>query len=120
VIDCVISLWHDDTVWGDRRLRGRIARLALLVRNVRIFGAAFSLAYIAAGRLDAYWEQSTHPWDVAAGALLVAEAGGHVTDGGGGPFDVHQPTILASNGRIHRGLITALNGRAVRARSRRS
>lgn len=47
----MISLWHDDTVWGDRRLRGRIARLALLVRNVRIFGAAFSLPYIAAGHV---------------------------------------------------------------------
>jgi myo-inositol-1(or 4)-monophosphatase len=118
--NCVISLWHDDSVWGNRRLRGWIARLALLVRNVRIFGAVFSLAYIAAGRLDAYWEQSAHPWDVAAGALLVVEAGGRVTDGGGGPFHMYQPTILASNGRMHRRLITALNGRAVRATSRRS
>jgi myo-inositol-1(or 4)-monophosphatase len=72
------------------------------VRKVRIFGTVFSLAYIAAGRLDAYREQSAHPWDLAAGALLVAEAGGRVTDGAGGPFDMHQPTILASNGRIHR------------------
>jgi myo-inositol-1(or 4)-monophosphatase len=118
--NCVISLWHDDTVWSDRRLRGRIARLALLVRNVRIFGAVFSLAYIAAGRLDAYWEQSAHPWDLAAGALLVTEAGGRVTEGGGGLFDMYQPTILASNGRIHRRLIAALNGRTVRATSRRS
>ncbi|MGD0264674.1 MAG: inositol monophosphatase family protein [Candidatus Methylomirabilota bacterium] len=120
LIDCVMLLWHDDTVWSDRRLRGRIARLALLVRNVRIFGTLFSLAYIAAGRLDAYREQSAHPWDLAAGALLVAEAGGRVTDGAGGPFDMHQPSILASNGRIHRRLIAALNGRTVRATSRRS
>ncbi|MBI4572427.1 MAG: inositol monophosphatase [candidate division NC10 bacterium] len=117
---CVISLWHDDTVWGDRRLRDRIAVLALKVRNVRIFGAGFSLAYVAAGRLDAYWEQSACPWDVAAGALLVAEAGGRVTDGSGRAFEIDQPTILASNGRIHRHLITALNGRPVRAASRRS
>lgn len=106
--DCVLSLWHDDTVWGDRRLRERIAGLALEVRNVRIFGAGFSLAYVAAGRLDGYWEQSAWPWDVAAGALLVSEAGGRVTDGKGRPFDPEQPTILASNGRIHRRLVSAL------------
>ncbi len=120
LIDCVISLWHDDTVWGHRRLRERIAALALRVRNVRIFGACFSLADVAAGRLDAYWEQSAHPWDVAAGALLVTEAGGRVTDGAGRPFDMERPTILASNGRIHRHLITALNGRPGRPASRRS
>ncbi len=118
--DCVISLWHDDTVWGDRRLRERIAGLALKVRNIRIFGAGFSLAYVSAGRLDAYWEQSARPWDVAAGALLVMEAGGRVTDGAGRPFDIQLPTILASNGRIHRHLGLALNGRPVRATSRRS
>ncbi len=118
--DCVIALWHDDTVWRDRPLRERIARLALRVRSLRIFGAAFSLAYVAAGRLDGYWEQSACPWDVAAGALLVSEAGGRVTDGKGNPFEPEHPTILATNGRIHRRLITALNGRPVRAASRRS
>ncbi len=120
LIECVVALWQDDSVWRDRPLRERIARLALRVRNVRIFGAGFSLAYVAAGRLDAYWEQSARPWDVAAGALLVREAGGRVTDGAGRPFALEQPTILASNGRIHRHLITALNRQPVRAASRRS
>lgn len=106
--DAVVALWHDDTVWGSRRLRERIARLALRVRNLRIFGAAFSLAYVAAGRLDGYWEQSAKPWDVAAGLLLVGEAGGRVTDGTGGPFDLTDSTILASNGWIHRHLLSAL------------
>ncbi len=118
--DCVLALWHNDSVWQSRSLRERIARLALRVRSLRIFGAAFSLAYVAAGRLDAYWEQSAFPWDVAAGDLLVREAGGRVTDGMGRPFDPGQRTILASNGRIHRHLITALHGRSVRAASRRS
>jgi myo-inositol-1(or 4)-monophosphatase len=117
---CTLALWHDDTVWSNRPLCDRIARLALRVRSLRIFGAAFALAYVAAGRLDGYWEQSAFPWDVAAGALLVSQAGGRVTDGTGGPFDPRQSTILASNGRIHRHLITALNGRPVRAASRRS
>lgn len=118
--DAVIALWHDDTVWGDRRLRERIAALALQVRNVRIFGAGFSLAAVAAGRLDAYWEQSAKPWDVAAGALLVTEAGGRVTDGAGRPFNIEHTTILASNGRIHRRLVGAMNGRPVRPHSRRT
>ncbi|HYL81630.1 MAG TPA: inositol monophosphatase family protein, partial [Candidatus Acidoferrum sp.] len=118
--DAVIALWHDDTVWGNRRLRERIAALALRVRNVRIFGAGFSLAAVAAGRLDAYWEQSAKPWDVAAGALLVAEAGGRVTDGAGRSFDVNHATILASNGRIHRRLVGALNGRPDGTHSRRT
>ncbi|HSB68867.1 MAG TPA: inositol monophosphatase family protein [Candidatus Methylomirabilis sp.] len=109
--DAVIALWHDDTVWGNRRLRERIAALALQVRSVRIFGAGFSLACVAAGRLDAYWEQSAKPWDIAAGALLVQEAGGRVTAGTGHPFDVERNTILASNGRIHRRLVGLLNGR---------
>lgn len=108
LVECVIALWHDDSVWNDRGLRERIAALALRVRNVRTFGAGYALANVAAGRLDAYWEQSAKPWDVAAGALLVAEAGGRVTDGRGRPFDVSRPTILASNGHIHRRLVAAL------------
>ena len=108
LVECVIALWHDDSVWSNRSLRERIAALALRVRNVRIFGAGYALANVAAGRLDAYWEQSAKPWDVAAGALLVAEAGGRVTDGRGRPFDLSQPTILASNGHIHRRLVAAL------------
>jgi len=120
LVDSVVALWHDDSVWRDRRLRERIAALALRVRNVRIFGAGFSLASVAAGRLDAYWEQSARPWDVAAGALLVTEAGGRVTDGAGRALDLAQPTILASNGRIHRSLVTALTRRPARATSRRS
>jgi myo-inositol-1(or 4)-monophosphatase len=118
--NAVVALWHDDTVWRNRRLRERIARLALRVRSLRIFGAAFSLACVASGRLDGYWEQSANPWDVAAGILLVGEAGGRVTDGTGGCFDLMLPVILASNGRIHRHLVGALSGRPVRAGSRRS
>jgi myo-inositol-1(or 4)-monophosphatase len=108
LVECIIALWHDDSVWKNRTLRERIAALALRVRNVRIFGAGYALANVAAGRLDAYWEQSAHPWDIAAGALLVEEAGGRVTDGRGRPLDLHQPTILASNGHIHRSLVAAM------------
>lgn len=113
---CVVSLWQDDRVWRDRRLRDRIARAARAVRSVRSVGAVFSLAYVAAGRLDGYWERSAHPWDVAAGALLVREAGGRVTDGAGAPHDIEQRTIIASNGRIHRRLLDFLTGRAATRR----
>jgi myo-inositol-1(or 4)-monophosphatase len=106
--ECIIALWHDDSVWGNRALCDRIAALALRVRNVRIFGAGYALANVAAGRLDAYWEQSAKPWDIAAGALLVREAGGCVTDGRGRPLDLNGPTILASNGHNHRELVAAL------------
>jgi myo-inositol-1(or 4)-monophosphatase len=74
-----------------------------------MFGACFSLAHVAAGRLDAYWERKAHAWDVAAGALLVREAGGRVTGGAGQPFDVDEPSIVASNGRIHARVVAHLN-----------
>ena len=113
LVECIVALWHDDSVWGNRALRERIAALALRVRNVRIFGAGYALANVAAGRLDAYWEQSAKPWDVAAGALLVEEAGGRVTDERGRPLDLGRPTILASNGHIHRRMVAALARRPV-------
>jgi myo-inositol-1(or 4)-monophosphatase len=108
---CVVSLWHEAGLWRDRRMRDRVARVGAEVRSVTMVGACFSLAYVAAGRLDAYWERQAHPWDVAAGALLVREAGGRVTGGGGEPFDLNDPTIVASNGRINDRMVALLNGR---------
>ncbi|MBN1179167.1 MAG: inositol monophosphatase [Anaerolineae bacterium] len=71
-------------------------------QGVRRAGAAtLDLAYVACGRFDGYWEFRLSPWDVAAGILLVREAGGRVTDFGGGPNDLSGAAIVASNGRIH-------------------
>jgi len=71
-------------------------------RAVRRLGsAAIDLCYVAAGRLDGFWERDLKPWDVAAGALIVDEAGGRVTKMDGTVFDVREGGILASNGRIH-------------------
>ena len=64
----------------------------------RTGSAALNLAYVASGRIDAFWSSSLKPWDMAAGALLVAEAGGRVTRMNGGPFEVDVPDLLASNG----------------------
>jgi myo-inositol-1(or 4)-monophosphatase len=71
-------------------------------RAVRRLGsAAIDLCYVAAGRMDGFWERDLKPWDVAAGALIVAEAGGRVTQMDGAAFDPRGVQVLASNGRIH-------------------
>jgi myo-inositol-1(or 4)-monophosphatase len=72
------------------------------VRGIRRLGsAALDLAYVAAGRMEAYWERGTYAWDVAAGVLMVQEAGGRVTDYAGRPARVDGGQFLASNARIH-------------------
>ena len=71
----------------------------------RAGSAALDLAYIAAGRLDAFWEFNLNPWDTAAGFLLVLEAGGRITDFSGGPFKLDSCEVLASNGLIHEEMI---------------
>ncbi len=64
----------------------------------RTGSAALNLAYVAAGRIDAYWSSSLQPWDMAAGILLVQEAGGRVTKMNGEPIDIEIPDLLSSNG----------------------
>jgi myo-inositol-1(or 4)-monophosphatase len=71
----------------------------------RAGSAALDLAYVACGRLDAFWEFNLNPWDTAAGILLVEEAGGRVTDFAGGRFQLKSDEILASNRLIHEELI---------------
>ena len=63
--------------------------------------AALDLCHVAMGVLDGFWELDLSPWDTAAGTLIVAEAGGRVTDGAGAPFRLDAPIVVASNGRIH-------------------
>lgn len=74
----------------------------------RAGSAALDLAYVAAGRFDGYWELKLNPWDIAAGWLLVEEAGGLVTDINGGEYYLEASSILASNGRIHAEMIDVL------------
>ena len=71
----------------------------------RAGSAALDLAYVAAGRMEAFWEFNLNPWDTAAGILLVEEAGGHVSDFSGGPYRLASDEILASNGKIHPELV---------------
>lgn len=75
----------------------------------RRFGvASLDLCFVASGWCDGYWERRLAPWDIAAGALIVTEAGGKVTNTSGGPFDAHSGEAVASNGAIHDGLVTEL------------
>jgi myo-inositol-1(or 4)-monophosphatase len=71
-------------------------------RAVRRLGsAAIDLCYVAAGRLDGFWESDLKPWDMAGGALLVSEAGGHVTTMDGSPFTSRSREVLATNAHLH-------------------
>jgi myo-inositol-1(or 4)-monophosphatase len=79
------------------------------VRAVRRPGAAaLDLAYVACGRLDGFWELKLNPWDVAAGVLMVSEAGGKVTSPSGGPYSIEDRVLVSSNGRIHEPFLEAL------------
>ena len=77
-------------------------QLAMLTHGVRRAGsAALDLAYVASGRLDGFWEFGLNPWDMAAGILLIREAGGKCSDMEGGPTSLRGPHLLTDNGLIH-------------------
>ena len=96
--------------------RGHHGNFLLELRNVmgevagirRLGSAALDLAYVAAGRMDGFWETALSPWDVAAGILLVREAGGFVSDDKGGQDMLDGGSIVAGNETIHRALIKTL------------
>ena len=85
-------------------------------RAVRRLGsAALDLCYVAAGRFEGFWEHHLNPWDVAAGALMVTEAGGRVTGMDGGVFDARAGHLVASNGFVHNAMLEVIrDGRAGR------
>ncbi len=97
----------------DVRERSEFARhftnFIMNAQGVRRDGAAaLDLAYVAAGRFDGFWEEGLKPWDVAAGMLIIEEAGGRVTDYDGAPMDIHKPPVVASNGLIHEEMMRVL------------
>lgn len=95
-------------------LLARFERCLRASHDVRRLGsAALDLCWVAAGRLDGYWEQNLNPWDVAAGTLILTEAGGKVTDFNGKKWPKMQDfghQLLASNGKIHSELKTIVAG----------
>jgi myo-inositol-1(or 4)-monophosphatase len=81
----------------------------LYSRGVRRDGsAAIDLAYVACGRFDGFWEEGLNPWDVAAGKLLIEEAGGQVSYYDGSDFSIYDPPICASNGLLHSQMLRIL------------
>jgi myo-inositol-1(or 4)-monophosphatase len=98
----------------DRRERRRFylcfwEAFMLRTHGVRRTGsAALDLAWVACGRVDAFWEFGLKPWDVAAGSLLVEEAGGHVSNMDGTMLDISAAQIIASNGRLHQQMVETL------------
>jgi myo-inositol-1(or 4)-monophosphatase len=99
---------YDIRVGPENNLR-EYAAFSLQSRGVRRLGSAvLDFAYVAAGRIDGYWELRLGTWDAAAGSLLVEEAGGRVTDLDGSPVDLAAPRIVASNGLIHDELLETL------------
>jgi myo-inositol-1(or 4)-monophosphatase len=99
---------YDRHLKDDNNHREFVA-LNLVSQGIRRAGsAALDLAYVACGRFDAYWEQDLGPWDVAAGALLVASAGGQLSTYAGTAFDGLGPQIVASNGHLHDAILAKL------------
>ena len=98
----------------DVRERSEFARhFANFIMNAQAVrrdgAAALDLAYVACGRFDGFWEEGLKPWDVAAGSLMVEEAGGRVSDYEGGPLSIYAPPILASNGLVHEQMMRVLS-----------
>ncbi len=88
---------------------GNLSRFILSVRGIRRAGSAeLDLAYVACGRLDGFWELGLKIWDVAAGGLLVLEAGGAVSQTDGSDWDHSRGDIVASNGRVHDEMLAVL------------
>ncbi len=93
---------------GDRTLE-HLRRMSIGTHSFRRTGsAALNLAYVASGAFEVFYSTKTNPWDVAAGVVLIREAGGLVTSISGGPYDVDGDEILATNGHVHREAVEAL------------
>jgi len=113
--DPALCLLHTGFPFRDKaRLETYLALFAELFRQVsgvrRAGAAALDLAYVAAGRGEGFWEMGLQPWDLAAGILLVAEAGGVVSDFDGGGRSLWRGDVVAANPALH-GLIQAACGR---------
>lgn len=108
--ECVLaSGFPYDRTWDNENNLALYSEFTMATQGVRRFGAAaLDLAYVAAGRLDGFWECKLKPWDVAAGKLLVEEAGGRVTGYAGEPYSVYDHRIVASNGIIHEGMLAMI------------
>lgn len=101
-----------DVATARRNNLGLFARMARKAQGVRRPGsAAIDLCWLASGRIDGFWELKLHPWDTAAASLILKNAGGRISRIDGRPFSIYDNDLLASNGHVHRAMMTVLNGR---------
>jgi myo-inositol-1(or 4)-monophosphatase len=107
----LVTGFHYDVQKDPGEVMGLFAAFISQARAVRRLGsAALDLCYVAAGRFDGFWERKLKPWDVAAGALIVAEAGGQVSAMSGGRYGSREGSVLASNGLIHDQMLETIRG----------
>jgi myo-inositol-1(or 4)-monophosphatase len=115
----LVTGFHYNVQRDPTELMGLFSTFITKARAVRRLGsAALDLCYVAAGRFDGFWEQKLQPWDVAGGALIVAEAGGQVTTTTGTPYQSRAASVLATNGRIHVEMLTTIQAFQAAFRSR--
>lgn len=88
----------------------RFIRLGLPVR--RLGSAALDLCWVAAGRFDGFWEYNLNPWDIAAGYLIIEEAGGRISNFKGDAYNIYDKQTLATNGQIHEQMLDIINNHA--------
>lgn len=109
LIECLLATGFSYDMEARKANLVHVANFVPRARDLRRFGsAALDCSLVACGRLDGFWEASLGAWDVAAGSLLVREAGGRVTDFDGGPFDVDKGRLVASNGKVHQAMLDIL------------
>jgi myo-inositol-1(or 4)-monophosphatase len=95
---------------GRRRQMRYFDRFTMRTQALRRLGcASMDFCYTACGVFDGFWEMGLEPWDMAAGALIVEEAGGRVTNFRGMPFDLGRGEVVASNGRIHAAMVKVID-----------
>jgi len=91
------------------KIMGLLEKMTVRAQGIRRLGsAALDLCYVAAGRLDGFWEESLNPWDTGAGDIVVREAGGRLTTFLGGPYHPYLKSVVASNGLIHDEMIRVI------------
>ncbi len=113
--ECLVATGFPANTSVERNTKSLIDLLPK-VRSIRNGGsAALHLAYVAAGRLDAYWEVGLNAWDLAAGALLVTESGGRIGDISGSDYELTVRNIAATNGHIHDELLQELHASGLKA-----
>jgi myo-inositol-1(or 4)-monophosphatase len=108
--DAVVAVGLPFRPCGGDRLVSKLGLVLERVRGVRRFGsAALDFCCVASGALDLLWEEGLEPWDMAAGALMVREAGGTVTRIDGSPFDLYKKDVAAGNPLLHGEMVRCLN-----------